>query len=243
MPLFNLAWKTRFFWDGRASSLREQVLMPIQDHAEMDASLDDVVAALKSSPEYPRLFEAAFGAEGVTAGTLSLALENFLLTIVSGDSRFDRAMKGDGELTEREKRGFELFFTEFDPRTRQAGADCFHCHGGALFTDHQFHNTGLDEAPADAGRAGVTGNPQDAGRFVTPSLRNVALTAPYMHDGRFATLEEAVAHYTDGVKATSRLDPNLAKHPAGRLPLTAEDRAALVAFLCTLTDESPAGGR
>jgi cytochrome c peroxidase len=262
MPLFNLAWKREFFWDGRAPSLRAQALMPIQDHTEMDETLERVVAKLATSqrgeappekspaevslltsapadgPDYPELFAAAFGSPEITAEKLALALENFLLTLTSFDSKFDRTQRGEPgvELTEQEQRGFELFFTEYDPRRGQFGADCFHCHGGANFSNHRFANNGLDAAPADAGRRLATKREADNGRFAVPSLRNVAVTAPYMHDGRFATLEEAVAHYVSGVKPSATLDPNLAKHPDGGVPLSADDQAALVAFLKTLTE-------
>jgi len=236
MPLFNLAWKHEFFWDGRAKSLREQVLMPIQDHREMDESLERIREKLTASPEYEPLFRAAFRSPGITAEKISLALEQFLLTLSARDSRFDRAMAGKAVLTESEKRGFELFMTEFEPRTGQYGADCFHCHGGALFSDHQFHNNGLDGS--DRGRAKITNSPSDEHKFSTPSLRNVALTAPYMHDGRFATLEEVVEHYSSGVHRSETLDPNLAKHPEKGLNLSATDKAALVAFLKTLTEET-----
>ncbi len=218
MPLFNLAWKERFFWDGRARSLREQVLMPIEAHDEMDADLGRVVGSLAGEGA---AFERAFGAPEVSEEKIALALEAFLLTLTSHGSKFDRAMAGETELTERERRGFELFITEREPRSGHFGADCFHCHGGALFTDGGFHHNGL---------------PGNDGAFATPSLRNVALTAPYMHDGRFATLEEVVAHYSSGVERSENLAPNLAKHPAGGLGLSADDQAALVAFLKTLTD-------
>lgn len=234
MPLWNLAWKKLFFWDGRAASLREQVLMPIQDHAEMDETLERVVAKLSADAAYPPLFAAAFGSPGITAEKVGLALENFLLTLTAFDSKFDRALRGQATFTPEERRGFELFTTEHDPRTGQRGADCFHCHGGALFSDYGFHNNGL--VSDDPGRFGVTGLPADRGKFATPPLRDVARRAPYMHDGRFATLEEVVAHYNSGLQRSPTLDPNLAKHPPAGLGLSAEDQAALVAFLKTLNE-------
>jgi cytochrome c peroxidase len=179
---------------------------------------------------------------------VGLALEQYLLTLVSQDSRFDRMMKGSERFTAQEKRGFELFLTEHDPAQGLRGGDCFHCHGGALFTNHQFMDIGLPaRGPGrkpDAGRQAVTADPADHGKFRTPSLRNVAVTGPYMHDGRFKTLEEVVNHYDHGVQRRPNLDPNLAKHPAEGMQLTAEDKAALVAFLRTLTDPAfvPRGG-
>jgi cytochrome c peroxidase len=239
MPLMNLAWKTSYFWDGRAPSLREQVLMPIQDHTEMDETLERVTAKLSDKPVYPPRFATAFGTPEITSEKIGLALEQYLLTLTAHDSRFDQALRGKATFNEDEKRGFELFMTEYEPRTGQLGADCFHCHGGPLFSDHQFHHNGL--ASDDPGRAKVTGAASDQGKFATPSLRNIALTAPYMHDGRFATLEEVVEHYSSGIQRGPTLDPNLAKHPPNGLNLGTADKAALVAFLKTLTTtESPA---
>ncbi len=235
MPLFNLAWKTTFFWDGRSPSLRAQALVPIQDPAEMDETLERVIAKLAATASYPPLFLAAFGSPEITAEKLGLALEQFLLTLTAFDAKFDRALRGEAKLEADEQRGFELFMTEFEPRTGQRGADCFHCHGGPLFSDHQFHNNGLSPT-ADTGRFKITQLEADRGKFSTPSLRNIARTAPYMHDGRFASLEEVVAHYSTGTHRSPTLDPNLAKHPDGGLQLSAADQRALVAFLKILTD-------
>jgi len=246
MPLFNLAWKREFFWDGRAKSLREQVLQPIQNPIEMHQSLTNLVVKLQSEKlengerqtetDYPALFTAAFGSREITAEKISLALENYLLTLASFNAKFDRVLHGEEKFTPEEQRGFELFSTEYDPRRGQFGADCFHCHGGPLFQSQNFANNGLDSEFADAGRAKVTGKDSDQGKFAVPSLRNVALTSPYMHDGRFGTLEEVIAHYSTGVRRTTTLDPNLAKHPDGGVPLGAADQRALAAFLRTLTD-------
>jgi cytochrome c peroxidase len=238
MPLFNLAWKREFFWDGRSPSLREQVLVPIQDHREMDETLVNVVAKLGKIGKYPAAFERAFGSTEITPEKIGLAVENFLLTLTSHNSKFDRAMRGEEKLSDDEKRGFELFMTEREPRMGSMGGDCFHCHGGALFTDHQFRNNGLKISDSDLGRARFTNSRIDRGAFATPSLRNIALTAPYMHDGRFNTLEEVLEHYSEGVSRTETLDPNLAKHPDGGLHLSADDKKALISFLRTLTDQS-----
>ena len=221
MSLLNLAWKQRFFWDGRAPSIRVQVLGPIQDAKEMHEPIDDAVKKIAAAPGYPEQFEKAFGSRLIDADRLGRALEQYVLTLTSYDTKFDRAARGQAQLTVEEKRGFELFATEYDPRRKLYGADCFHCHGGPLFSDFRLLNNGLD---------GVTN------LFVVPSLRNVAVTGPYMHDGRFATLEEVVEHYSTGVKRNPSLDPNLAKHPDGGVPLTPADKKALVAFLKTLTD-------
>ncbi len=238
MPLFNLAWKKSFFWDGRAASLREQALQPIQNPLEMNESLTNVVAKLKRAGyDYAAAFTQAFGSPEITPEKIGLALEQYVLVQTSFHSKFDRVQRGQESFTPQEQRGFALFSTEYDPRRGQFGADCFHCHGGPLFQSQGFANNGLDDVPPDPGREKVTGRAADCGKFAVPSLRNVALTAPYMHDGRFQTLDEVVAHYATGVKRSATLDPNLAKHPDGGVPLSAEDQRALVAFLQTLTDE------
>ena len=170
-------------------------------------------------------------------------MENYLLTLTSHDSKFDRAIRGEGKLSPEEQHGFELFMQEREPRMGSMGADCFHCHGGALFTDHQFRNNGLEISEVDPGRFRVTKAAIDRGTFATPSLRNIAVTAPYMHDGRFSTLEQVLDHYSEGIERTDTLDPNLAKHPAGGLHLTAEEKRAVVAFLKTLTDRKFADPR
>lgn len=240
MPLFNLAWKREFFWDGRAKRLRDQVLQPIQDPVEMHQGLPQLVEKLsKNATNYPPRFEAAFGAKEITSEKFALALEAYLLTLTSYDSKADRVFRGTDQFTAEERRGFELFSTEYDPRRGQYGADCFHCHGGPLFQSQSFGNNGLQPLNGDRGRAEVTGKDYDVGKFAVPSLRNVALTAPYMHDGRFATLEEVVRHYTTGITRSATLDPNLAKHPDGGVPLSEADQHALVAFLRTLTDPRP----
>ncbi|MBE2286002.1 MAG: cytochrome C peroxidase [Prosthecobacter sp.] len=241
MPLFNLAWHPGFFWDGRAATLREQVLMPIQDKNEMNETLPNVIAKLNAAPEYETAFARAFGTPGITTDRLAKALEQFLLTFISQESRFDQAARKAAELTESEKRGLQLFVTEFDPQRGLRGADCFHCHGGTLFTSQPFANNGLDLADDDLGRMAVTQNEADRGKFKTPSLRNIARTAPYMHDGRFATLEQVVEHYSNGVRRSPTLDPNLAKHPETGIQLNAQEKTDLVAFLKTLTDETFTG--
>jgi len=238
MPLFNLAWQQAFFWDGRAATLREQVLMPIQDAHEMNETLPNVIAKLSADAKCVNAFSQAFGSKEITSERIAKALEQFLLTLVSQESRFDRAARKVAELTESEKRGLQLFVTEFDPKRGLRGADCFHCHGGTLFSSQPFANNGLALADDDIGRMAVTHNAADRGKFKTPSLRNIARTAPYMHDGRFTTLEEVVEHYSSGVSRTATLDPNLAKHPESGIQLTPQEKIDLVAFLKTLTDES-----
>ena len=237
MPLFNLGWASDFFWDGRAKSLREQVIMPIQDPHEMAETLDNVIKKLEGDPSYLEGFERAFGEPGITSPKLALALEQHLLTLVSQDSKYDRAVRMLEKFSPQEQRGLELFLTEFDPARGMRGADCFHCHGGTLFTSNRYADNGLDLDPADPGRMAVTGKASDRGKFKIPSLRNIALSAPYMHDGRFSTLEEVVDHYSTGVKRSPNLDPNIGKHPDEGIQLSEADKKALVAFLKTLTDD------
>jgi cytochrome c peroxidase len=236
MPLFNLVWHQEFFWDGRAKTLREQILHPIEDSLEMDLPVTDALQRLQDDERYPALFEKTFGSDEVTSERFAKAIEQFLLTLVSQDSRFDQALRGEVEFSEEEKRGFELFITEHDPANGLRGADCFHCHGGPLLTNHSFANNGLDQNFSDRGFFETTGDPADDGKFKVPSLRNVAVTGPYMHDGRFTTLAEVIEHYDSGVKRSPTLDPNLAKHPTTGLDLTDDDKAALLAFLESLTD-------
>jgi cytochrome c peroxidase len=236
MPLFNLAWMNSMTWDGKRTKVRDQALAPIQDELEMHQSLDETVTKLQSSDAYPARFAKAFGSPEITPDKIGLALEQYLLTLISGDSKFDRAMVGEAKLTDQEQRGLDLFVLEFDPARGQLGADCFHCHGNELFTNNRFANNGLDSEFSDRARQSVTGRIEDAGKFKVPSLRNVDLTGPYMHDGRFETLEEVIDHYADGVKPSESLDPNISKHPEGGLALTCDDRKALVAFLKALTD-------
>ena len=222
MPLHNLAWKKKFFWDGRATRLRDQALEAIESPGEMAANLDTITQYLTQHSQYPALFQAAFGPNSVTPEHLTVAIEQFVLSLTSMDSKFDRAQRGEAQLSSQEQRGFELFFTEYDPRHNQYGADCFHCHGGAFFSDFQFHHTGLPYT--------------DGKRFATPSLRNLSLTAPYMHDGRFKTLEEVLQHYTSGIQHSQNLSPSLAKHRGKGIPLSQSDQKAIIAFLHTLTD-------
>lgn len=244
MPLHNLAWHTDFFWDGRSPSLREQSLEPISNPIEMKEDVLHVVEKLQRQPRYQGAFEAAFGDDEVTPDRMGLALEQFMLAILSGgDSKFDRFVAGIETLTAEEQLGLELFNGESNPNSPTPGADCFHCHGGALFTNHKFMNNGLDSALTDLGLGAVTGMTTDQGKFKVPSLRNVAYTAPYMHDGRFQTLEEVIEFYNSDVSAGSpNLDPSMIgfvqthSNSTYGLNLTLVQRQALVAFLNTLTD-------
>ncbi len=233
--LLNLAWHPNYGWDGRQARIRGQALAAMENPREMNGSPGRVIAILQADPELAEKFSAAFGSPGVTEARLGLALEQYILTLVSADSKFDRAARGEAELSAAEREGFALFFREYDPRRGQYGADCFHCHGGPLFSDFALKDNGLGPDPGDRGRSEVTGLATDRGAFKTPSLRNLRSTGPYMHDGRFASLAEVVAHYASGVQRTPNLDPNLAKHPGRGVPLSPGQQAALVAFLEALS--------
>lgn len=228
--IVNRGWGRTFFWDGRIGTLEEQVLQPIVAPVEMDASIELVVERIDRHPAYRDRFQRVFG--GVGRSGLAVALAAYVRSIRAGDSRFDRVMDGDpSALNDQERRGLELF---------QGPARCARCHFGALLTDESFHNTGVawrDGPPADSGRALVTGRPEDVGAFKTPTLREVSRTAPYMHDGSLATLEEVVDFYDQGGRANPYLDGRIRP-----LDLGEEDRAALVAFLRTLEGRIVEGG-
>lgn len=244
MALVNMGWEDRFFWDGRASTLERQIFFPVRDPIEMHETWPNAVAKLQADPAYVRLFGRAFGTTTVDSVLVSKAIAQFIRTMVSGNSKFDRYMRGDEMLTVEEQLGFQLTLLEggVPPASPfgQGGADCFHCHphGGGRFTDGIIRNNGLDPASAwtDLGLGAVTGRPQDNAKFKTPTLRNIALTAPYMHDGRFQTLEEVIDHYDSGGHPSPTIDPNM-KFTEGGLQLTPEKKQQLIAFLHTLTDE------
>lgn len=241
MPLINLAWHSRgLFWDGRSPSLRDQALHPIVDTLEMDETLGNVVKKLQASNLYREQFIRAFGNDSITPERIGIALEQFMLTLVSADSKYDRAVQGRVQLSESEERGRQLFFREFDPTGATKGAECFHCHAAPFFTNDRFMNNGLDDDAAfvDFGRERVTGKASDRARFKVPTLRNIARTAPYMHDGRFVTLEEVVHFYNTGVRASSTVDPLMQFNLKPGLKLSVQDEQDLVAFLKTLTDEN-----
>jgi len=242
MSVFNTAWHTKgFFWDGRSTLLRHQSLMPIQDPLEMNETLDNVVAKLNAKKEYKDQFLKAFGSNEINAQKTSLALEQFMNSIVSNHSKYDKFLAGIATLSDDEERGRKLFFTEYNEFfPAQSGADCAHCHSGFNFSNNDYRNNGLDLASdiIDIGREKATQNPADKGKFKVTSLRNIALTPPYMHDGRFGTLEEVVEHYNSGIKLSPSLDPALQATISTGLRLTAQNKADLVAFLNTLTDNT-----
>lgn len=240
MAVENLAWhKNGMFWDGRAPLVHDQALKPIQDPLEMNEKLENVVAKLQAQKVYRDQFIRAFGSDTITAEKIGLAIEQFEFTMISNNAKYDQWKRGTATLTAAEERGRKLFFTEYDPMGIQKGAECFHCHAGFNFTNDDYMNNGLDVegAQSDIGRQMVTNNPGDKAKFKVPSLRNVALTAPYMHDGRFTTLEAVIDHYNSGVKNSPTVEFLMQYNlQPGGLELTSQDKADLVAFLKTLTD-------
>ena len=222
--LVNSTYGASFFWDGRITTLEEQVLQPIQHPNEMDITIGEVVVRLERDQVYSDLFQVAFARE-VNGGDLAKALASYVRTILSGNAPVDRYLNGDrNALSERQRQGLRLF---------RGKGSCTACHLGPTFTDESFHNTGVawrDGRLLDQGRFAVTGKETDHGAFKTPTLREVARTAPYMHDGSIATLEEVIEFYDRGGNANPYLDQEI--HP---LRLTDEEKTALVAFLRSLS--------
>lgn len=236
MPIFNHAWNSngKFFWDGRAFGLEEQALEPVTNPIEMHDTWANVVAKLQADSDYPGMFNAAFGTASIDSLLAAKAIAQYERTLISGNSRFDKYTQRQIALTSSELSGYNLFMSE-------SGADCFHCHGditNPLWTDNLFHNNGLDATFSDNGLGDITGNPADNGKFKTPSLRNLVFTAPYMHDGRFQTLDEVIDHYSTGLQASPTISPLLKHIGDGGVLLNPQEKADLKAFLLTLTDSS-----
>ncbi|GAB2783756.1 cytochrome c peroxidase [Rhabdobacter roseus] len=227
LPIQNMAWESEFFWDGGVGDLDFVPIVPIENPVEMDENTGNVLEKLRQTRRYPLLFKKAFGSEEITSQRFLKALSQFMLTLVSANSRYDKYVRQEGEvLTQEERAGLALF-----------KQNCASCHAGELFTDKSYRNNGLTlQGTPDEGRYLITANPADKYRFRVPSLRNVAVTAPYMHDGRFYTLEAVLDHYASGVQDTPNLDPLLQQNGRRGIPLTAQEKAQLVAFLGTLTD-------
>lgn len=217
--LFNLAWQPDFMWDGAVTHLEMQPLAPLVNPVEMGATLDSVLLKLRADAQYPQLFERAFGTPEIDSQRFLRALTQFMATMISADSRYDRHVRDGEPLSDTETRGLASF--------RQ---HCAGCHQEPLFTDYQYRRNGL--ATDDPGRQGISGRDEDRGRFRVPSLRNIAFTAPYMHDGRFETLNQVMRHYREDI-ASDDADPQLRK-----ASLISEAEAAdIQAFLETLSDE------
>ena len=228
MAVINAGWMPSLFWDGRRSSLEDQALEPVPNPIEMHQSWADAAAKLSVHEEYPDLFFKAFGSREIDSTLVVKAISQFERTLISSNSKWDRYLRGEAQLTQSESKGFEIFFTE--------KGDCFHCHATILFTDNLFHNNGLDSVFTDKGLFDVTGNSLDLGKFKTPTLRNIELTAPYMHDGRFSTLGEVVDFYSHHVTYSETIDPLMKEVQQGGVQLTDDEKFHLISFLKTLTD-------
>lgn len=220
-PMFNLAWHSEFFWDGGSNHLETQPIGPLTNPVEMDETIANVIQKLKNTTVYPQLFKSAFGSDSITSQNMLRALAQFTAVLISADSKYDRYMQGNESFTPQEVSGLQLF--------RQ---HCESCHKEPLFTDLQYRNNGLDQVFTDAGRAIITQLPSDSGKFKVPSLRNVVLSYPYMHDGRFKNLNLVLDHYISGVKQSSTVDPLI----SNGIPLNAQEKSDIISFLQTLTD-------
>jgi len=248
LPLINLVWNSNgYLWNGKiypsnpaqgSRNIEDVVSMAILAPHEFNGNIEKTVAMIRSIPLYPPMFKAAFGTEEITIDRISKAIAQFIRTLISADSRFDRYLRGELQLTPPELNGYVLFTTE-------QGGDCFHCHGGEgnpLFTTNLFYNNGKDtcfSGPCEdtRDRFHVTGNISDIGAYRAPTLRNIEFTAPYMHDGRYKTLDEVLHFYNEGVKNTPYTN-SLMHHAAnGGVRLTASQLNDIKAFLFTLSDE------
>ncbi|ACT94598.1 Cytochrome-c peroxidase [Dyadobacter fermentans DSM 18053] len=240
----NMAWSTSFFWDGGVHDMDLVPPVPIQNKVEMDERVSNVIEKLRKTPvagaakqvDYPKMFKAAFGSDSITADRMMLALSQFMMTMVSATSRYDYYVRGDASaLTSLEQNGLTIFKQK-----------CASCHAGELFTDQKFRNNGLrPNRINDQGRYDITLNENDRLKFKVPSLRNIGLTAPYMHDGRFTNLEQVLDHYAndrpgnkDSIHVSPTLDPllNVAGQKRG-ISLTSAEKQSIVAFLKTLNDD------
>jgi cytochrome c peroxidase len=242
MALVNLLWDRKFFWDGRSSSLEDQAQFPMINPHEMGQELEVSSRKLQSTSYYPPLFKAVFGDDKITGKRITFALAQFERTLISDHSRYDQYLKKQIKLSDAEMRGMTLFNTAPNPEKGIRGANCAHCHGGPKNYLELFHNNGLDSVYRDRGIEEITGQKTDHGRFKVPTLRNIALTAPYMHDGRLATLEEVIEHYSEHIKPSVALSAFLQNESnvKGALPvkLNQAEKKELLAFLNTLTDST-----
>ena len=221
----NIGWANSFLWNGKIEGELEDIML-----FEVEEFFGTNLDFLNNDDEYPLLFEKAFGVKEITSKEVAYALAQFFRTLNSYNSKYDRVMQGIESFSPEEYDGYDIFNTE--------RGDCFHCHGSALFTDNLFHNNGLDTNPAN-GRFTTTSNAADVGKFKTPTLRNIEFTAPYMHDGRYQTLEEVIDFYSHGLQWSPTIDPLMKNVNIGAgVNLSASEKANLIAFLKTLSDTS-----
>ncbi|MDN5287492.1 MAG: Cytochrome-c peroxidase [Mucilaginibacter sp.] len=242
MSLVNLLWGRKFFWDGRATGLEEQASTPLTNPHEMGQSLEASAKKLSQTPAYPALFKLVYGDEDINGNRITKAIAQFERTLISANSRYDQYLRKAYQLTADELKGMELFNNAPQPDKGIRGANCAHCHGGVKTYMELFHNNGLDSIPKDAGIGALTGLAADRGRFKVPTLRNITLTAPYMHDGRFKTLDEVVDHYSEHIQESASLSAFLrgeSNEPGGQsLKLLPREKKQIIAFLNMLTDSA-----
>lgn len=228
-PIQNLSYQDTFMWDGASDHLDMQPVIPMTSKIEMNGNLSVILSKLHADPSYVKLFGQAFPGAAIDAEHLLRALGQFMVMVTSSNSRFDhyRRNEPDGKLTDEELQGYTLFKQK-----------CAACHTTDLFTDNSFRNNGLSVNPQvnDLGRYKVTSREEDRYKFRVPSLRNVEKTAPYMHDGRLYTLEAVLNHYAAGVTVSATLDPLLNSSLTPGIPLSADEKTKIIAFLKTLTD-------
>uniref|UniRef100_UPI00404A6A3A cytochrome-c peroxidase n=1 Tax=Flavobacterium sp. TaxID=239 RepID=UPI00404A6A3A len=224
LTLMNLAWNKTFMWDGGVNHLDVQAIHPITSEVEMDETMENVVKKLQDSEKYPTLFKQAFGTEKITGQLTLKAISQFVVMLQTSNSKYDKVLRKEEEFTEMEQRGYKLFQNH-----------CASCHVEPLFSSDRFENNGLsiDSTLNDFGRMRITQNEKDKQKFKVPTLRNVQFTFPYMHDGRFKSLNEVIKHYNFGIENS----PTLAKELQKPMNLTDNERTELVAFLKTLTDK------
>lgn len=249
MSLVNLMWGPRhFFWDGRVSSLEAQAIEPIKHANEMARDIKQLIRDLKKDELYKQLFKKAYGE--ISEQNIAKALANFQRTLISANSRYDQYLRGELSLTPIENKGRKLFMAHPDTKVVLRGGNCIDCHSQFLTSGFAskfdgFSNNGLDnDQTLQAGLFILTQNEAHRGLFKAPTLRNIAVTAPYMHDGRFNTLEQVLAHYNGGIKRSKTLSPliieadNIAKTQLDHISLNLNDDeiTAIIAFLHTLTD-------
>ena len=230
--IINPGWNTSFNWDGSSNTLEEQAFEPVTNPIEMHDTWINVENKLNNDSSYLLLFKNAFNIDYIDSIHVVKAIAQFERTLISVNSRYDKWRKQELQLNASELNGFALFNTE--------KGDCFHCHGTEMFMDNTFHNNGLDSIQtlylgADLGLANVTNDPEDIAKFKTPTLRNIEFTAPYMHDGRFSTLEEVIEHYNSGGNYSLTVDP-LMKNIGVGLQLTNTEKQDLINFLKALSD-------
>lgn len=243
MALVNLGYQKFFFWDGRAKTIEEQILEPVPNPIEMHQSWKNSILKLSADESYRKQFHAAFGSDQVDEYVVAKAIAQFLRTLISGESKYDVLYKQTngftlspaeqsvyGSITNEEKAGYDLFLS-------LNGGDCVHCHSGPLMQVNIFANNGLDASFVDKGRGAITGKAQDMGMFKVPTLRNIAQTAPYMHDGRFQTLEEVIEHYSSGIVMSPTISPTIEFASQGGVQLDAFEKDLIKKFLLILTDE------